>query len=457
MRDFKVDPIDEDNVKKLVDSVKTHGFWSGLTGRRVNGTIQIAAGHHRVEAAIQAGEKFAPMFIENDWTDADMVKVYAGENATQRGNTSAALAGSVASAIRYLSKAILTGNRNLLKNFSEGSEYSLGSLQGNLTSEKGLGRDIVVSFLDGTPGINEGSVQQQLANLKASGDYARIVKEIQGEIEEENKEALRQLEKAEREQKIAIEKAAKAEAERKEAAAKAKAAREEADQKRAEYERKHAEEMAKLAEKRAKEAAEEMKKFDALKQTRDAASKAVYASTHEKETDEEGKVIGVKEKEISFDQSVSKHLSNPFQLATFRNLVTQPEIRKILPINQQVTLAKQLVDLLKQQNKESGKDKEMTSKFIEDNIKTMIFKLRTVVRNLDNEEKRQLEQKDWLRKVSNREDEFCGACRRMYSAGMDLLELQKEKPKGVDFPISGEFRKWVKEAQRITNKLASRV
>lgn len=439
MRDFKVDPIDEDNIKKLIESVKTHGFWSGLTGRRINNHIEIAAGHHRVEAAIRAGEKFAPMFVEDDWTDGDMVKVYAGENATQRGNTSAALAGSVASAIRFLAKTILVGGP-ALKNFS--GQTSLESLQGHLTGEKGMGREVITDFLKGTAGINEGSVQQQLANLKASGDYARIVKEVQGEIEEENKEALRQLEKAEREQKIAIERAAKAEAERKEAAAKAKAAKEEADQKRAEYERKHAEEMAKLAEKRAKEAAEEMKKFDGLRKTRDAANEAVEKSGS---------------KEVTFDQSVSKYFTNPYQLATFRSLVTEPEVRKILPINQQATLAKQLVDLLKQQNKESGKEKEMTSKFIEDNIKTMIFKLRTVVRNLDQEEKRQLEEKDWLRKVTTIEHEFCGACRRMYSAGMDLLELQKSKPKGINFPISAEFRNWVKEAQRITTKLASRI
>lgn len=39
-----------------------------------------------------------------------MIRIYAVENATQRGNTSTAMGGSVASAIRFLAKIILTGN-----------------------------------------------------------------------------------------------------------------------------------------------------------------------------------------------------------------------------------------------------------------------------------------------------------------------------------------------------------
>jgi hypothetical protein len=35
----------------------------------------------------------------------------------------------------------------------------------------------------GVPGINDGTVQQQLANLKSSADYARIVREVQQAIE----------------------------------------------------------------------------------------------------------------------------------------------------------------------------------------------------------------------------------------------------------------------------------
>jgi hypothetical protein len=36
--------------------------------------------------------------------DAEMIKMYATENATQRGNSGTAIAGTVASALRFISK-----------------------------------------------------------------------------------------------------------------------------------------------------------------------------------------------------------------------------------------------------------------------------------------------------------------------------------------------------------------
>jgi hypothetical protein len=96
------------------------------------------------------------------------------------------------------------------ENFFRSSD--LPELRGNLTSERGLGREIIVRFLDGVPGINDGTVQQQLANLKSSSDYARIVREVQEQIEHENKEALKELERAEREKARAEEEQRKAEA-----------------------------------------------------------------------------------------------------------------------------------------------------------------------------------------------------------------------------------------------------
>lgn len=70
---------------------------------------------------------------------------------------------------------------------------------GNLTSDKGIGEPIITEFLTGIPGVTENSVRQQLAMLKSSGDYARIITEVKDEIEAENKEAIKAAEKAEAE------------------------------------------------------------------------------------------------------------------------------------------------------------------------------------------------------------------------------------------------------------------
>ena len=86
-------------------------------------------------------------------------------DASQRGSTSTALAGSIASAMRLLVKAILAGTSD---KFIRGS-HDTDTMLGHLESGRGLGRDIIEGFLHGVPGINSGSVKQQLANLKASG------------------------------------------------------------------------------------------------------------------------------------------------------------------------------------------------------------------------------------------------------------------------------------------------
>ena len=213
MRDFVIDPMDDDAVGRLKTSIEEDGFWGGVVCRRTDdGGFQIGAGHHRVKAAIAAGIETADLYVA-DLDDAAMVRVYARENATQRGNTGTAQAGSVASAIRFIAKASLGGV------LGEICQNDADKVRGNIASDRGLGWSVVVDFLAGVPGINESTVKQALANLKASGDYARIIGEVKDEIDRENREALEALKKAEEEQRIAEERSRKAEEERKAAAA----------------------------------------------------------------------------------------------------------------------------------------------------------------------------------------------------------------------------------------------
>jgi hypothetical protein len=87
-------------------------------------------------------------------------------------------------------------------------------------------------------GLSSGEyvVKQQLSILKASGDYARITREVQEALEREHQEALRALDAAEldrvrveRERIAAEARQREADAARKAAAARAKVAREEAE------------------------------------------------------------------------------------------------------------------------------------------------------------------------------------------------------------------------------------
>jgi hypothetical protein len=184
-RDFRVDPLNGEAVEQLKKSIKENGFWSGVVCRKKGGEIEIAAGHHRVKAAIAAGVKEADVFIRTDASDADMIRIYASENATHRGNSSTAMAGSVASAVRYLAKIILSDQQDDRRGGYLTTPHEIRAARSAIVGGDGIGRKMICQFLDGVPGISDQSVKQQLAALKDSGEYARIIAEVRDEVASE--------------------------------------------------------------------------------------------------------------------------------------------------------------------------------------------------------------------------------------------------------------------------------
>jgi ParB-like chromosome segregation protein Spo0J len=287
-RDFKVDPIDAEEVNILAKSINELGFWGGTVCRELDdGTLEIVAGHRRVAAALEAGEKEAELFVGH-FDEPTIIRVYATENATQRGNTSTAITGSVASAARYLIKGILKGDEHMSQ-FCDMSQKALDSLRGNIASDKGLGAPIIERFLTDVPGMKESVIKEQIANLKASGDYARIVNEVSDEIEQERIEAEAELRRAEQEGEKA-----------KETQAKAKAA------------------------------------------------SAQKAGSHAKKA-----AANANGKKPTFDYAgVTKYLKNSNQINAFRTSVNKRGIRELLPVSNQAKLAAALVELAEKQDSE---------------------------------------------------------------------------------------------------------
>ena len=98
------------------------------------------------------------------------MKLLPRRTQLERDNSATAIAGSIASAIRFLVKQILTESLNKgLPNL--GDPQLLPDLSRN---SKGLGEPLITAFLRKVPGIKNSVVEEQLANLKKSGDYARI-------------------------------------------------------------------------------------------------------------------------------------------------------------------------------------------------------------------------------------------------------------------------------------------
>jgi len=75
-------PIDKAKVDKLRSSIKRTGFWDNLVGRKgKDGLIEIAYGHHRIEACRQEFKADHEIdVIVRDLDDATMLKIMAAEN-----------------------------------------------------------------------------------------------------------------------------------------------------------------------------------------------------------------------------------------------------------------------------------------------------------------------------------------------------------------------------------------
>jgi ParB-like chromosome segregation protein Spo0J len=422
LRDFTIDPLDDETVEKLKKSIKEDGFWGGVVARKSNGSdIQVAAGWHRVKAAIKAGIDHADIYVSNDMDDAQLIRIYARENATQRGNGGTAITGTIASAVRFIAKAIMLGHvwRN-----HQTSVKGEQILRGQLEGEKGIGREVITEFLEGVPGINEDSVRQQLAILKSSGDYGRIITEIKNEIEHENKQALKELEKIEQERQAAEQAAIKAEQERKAAAAKAKATKEEAERKRAEVEAKRAEIEAELAEKRREEAENKAAEYDELKQTIDTARKASNSAN------------GI---EATFDfEGVTKHLTNASHIETFRKIVTSKGMKPYLALNKQAALAAELVRLAK------STDVELSSSFIKTHIGSMVHGTIKKSRTISREEKQQLLRDNWESQWREHQNDIAGHAKQIFKEVTKMAKHSKNRPMGVTLFITPSLKEGIK-------------
>ena len=82
-------PLNKEKIMALTQSIEKTGFWDNLVGREVNGEVQIAYGHHRIEA-LRLAEGFGYDFefdlpIKNI-DDATMIQIMANENMQEWGH-----------------------------------------------------------------------------------------------------------------------------------------------------------------------------------------------------------------------------------------------------------------------------------------------------------------------------------------------------------------------------------
>lgn len=428
-RDFAVDPMDTEAVEQLRLSIEEDGFWGGVVARSTPAGYEIAAGHHRVEAARAAGLNSAEIFV-GDFDDAGMIRIYAKENATQRNNGSSAAAGTVAAAIRYLARESFT------KLELANSRVQVGH---GGTREKAVGEPAISDLLEGVPGVSESSVRQQLKNLKDSGDYARIIREVEQQvgaaIEAEQARIAAELEaaaearrQAEAEAHAAAERAAKEQKAAEKRVADAKSRADAAAQVAAEAEAKAAAARAVEAEQRAVSEAK-------IAEERKAALDAERASFDKLRTKASAAAAKAETKEVVFDLAgVAKHLKTDGLVNGFRDIALSVGIKPYLPVDQQGALAAALV----------AKSKNTSRALSVEYIREMIWEELLGVRRPNDaaqreQTKAELAKEERHDKLKRAQREFGSASWSMEKAGVAIADLYREWPKGEAFPTSGEF------------------
>jgi len=98
-------PILKEKVEELVESIETTGFWENIVGREVDGKLQVAYGHHRLEAL----KKVYPLTQEFDWrvrklSDGTMVQMMARENSEAYKQNADVLLESIRATVDALAK-----------------------------------------------------------------------------------------------------------------------------------------------------------------------------------------------------------------------------------------------------------------------------------------------------------------------------------------------------------------
>lgn len=374
LRDFKVDPLNEAAVLRLMASIKEDGFWGGVVCRATPEGPEIVAGHHRIEAALRLGIKKADLFVAGWMDDETAIRIYARENATQRGmSDSTARAGSTASALRMVAYGVLTGDVALIK---ATSEKALDIINGQIKSGKGIGRELIERQLAGVPGINKQTINQDLASLKKSRHYARIMEEVRDRIIAEAEEAERLAEAARGTVEVA---------------------RGEENGAGAQY----------AAESREREA-------EAARRAAEAAKQAAAAAAKE-------------EKTFDYD-GVSPHFGNPHQLQVFRDCVTREVWRKYIPLSRQAEIAARIVAEARKE------EAEPDGYYIQTCFATLAAQMTAQTETVSEEEREKDLRVAWSMTYMRQQNTFMSALRGAVAQGNKLVQLLDERP--VEIPLA---------------------
>ena len=289
-RDKKRNPIDQDKVESIAESIdSTKSFWKGVYGREVEGGyVELAFGHHRLDAARLAGLAEIPIELE-EFSDGDMLMWMARENVQ---GSMPIMMEAISGAVRALAEGKLEIEPLDLKTNADVIRYAPSFIPGKKPSSttvvlhpytlKTLVKALGGNYIKRSNSKPKDSAIAALARLEAEErgwlanmrredldkmDYRSTIKNIGNiaRVEKAKETSVREIQKVEQE---AIETQRKLEAERKEREKKLEAQKQESLRKEAEARiEENKREVARQQQRRKdlEERAEEKKVIDSIK------------------------------------------------------------------------------------------------------------------------------------------------------------------------------------------------
>jgi len=154
-RDVERNPMSEERIAALMDSIDRNDLWRGIVARPTADGYQLAFGHHRLEAIKRLGIETIEVDLA-DLSDAQMLQFLSDENLNQ-GGKSASAAFEVVVAARFMLDQYLRESEtpeefdhkaNMVYFTAAGSSENYDSF-GRVKSAGVVGRDILRLFLCG--------------------------------------------------------------------------------------------------------------------------------------------------------------------------------------------------------------------------------------------------------------------------------------------------------------------
>jgi ParB/RepB/Spo0J family partition protein len=179
-RDFSIYAIQEYKIAELIESINETDFWETVIGRRKGKKVQIAFGHHRVEAArrLYKPDDTIPIIIK-DLSDDRMRKMMIRENKAEWGCLPAAIDDAVKAARDHLDKHRAEARKALSSVRPEVKRVRVGAPA--IAKYTGYSETIVELSLQRLGWIESGEVDAkalyQMPNQAAAMRFAKAVLE----------------------------------------------------------------------------------------------------------------------------------------------------------------------------------------------------------------------------------------------------------------------------------------